>query len=216
MQTRAVVSSVLLVQALDDVLLGELEVVVGRDVLLEFLERLVAEVAAVDQEQHAPRAGELDQAVDEGDGGEGLAGAGGHLDQGARAVFRQGFFEVVDRRDLGGPEAFFLERRHVLAGARGRWRPRCRRDIGSLRLRAFPVCADWRLVVRHRASRPAVSGLWKANTGRERGRGVEAVGEAGFDAGGLVGKRQRVAPARQARRAGPWCICRTGFRHRSG
>jgi hypothetical protein len=26
---------------------------------------------------------------------------------------------------------------------------------------------------------------------------VEAVGEAGFDAGGLVGKRQRVAPARQ-------------------
>ena len=40
-------------QALDDVLLGELEVVVGRDVLLEFLERLVAEVAAVDQEEHA-------------------------------------------------------------------------------------------------------------------------------------------------------------------
>ena len=52
-------------EALDDVFLGELEVVVGRGVLLELLERLVAEVAAVDQEQHAPRAGEFDQAVDE-------------------------------------------------------------------------------------------------------------------------------------------------------
>jgi hypothetical protein len=34
--------------------------------LLEFLEGLVGEVAAVDQEQDAPRPGELDQAVDEG------------------------------------------------------------------------------------------------------------------------------------------------------
>ena len=43
-----------------------------------------------------------------------------------------------------------------------------------------------------------VSGLWKANTGARPGVGIESVGEAGFDAGGLVGKRQRVAPARQA------------------
>ncbi len=107
-------------QALDDVFLGELEVVVGRDVLLEFLERLVAEVAAVDQEQHAPRAGELDQAVDEGNRGEGLARAGGHLDQGARAVFPQGVFEVVDGRDLRGPEAFLDQLWHVAAGGRGR------------------------------------------------------------------------------------------------
>ena len=107
-------------QALDDVFLAELEVVVGRDVLLEFLEGLVGEVAAVDQEQHAPRPGELDQAVDEGNGGEGLARAGGHLDQGARAVFLQRLFEVVDRGDLRGPEAFFLERRHGLqAGEEG-------------------------------------------------------------------------------------------------
>ena len=101
-------------QALDDVLLGELEVVVGRGVLLEFLERLVAEVAAVDQEQHAPGAGELDEPVDEGDGGEGFARAGGHLDEGAGAVFLERLFEVVDGRDLGGPEAGFLERGHVL------------------------------------------------------------------------------------------------------
>jgi hypothetical protein len=88
--------------------------------LLEFLEGLVCEVAAIDQEQDAPRPGELDQAVNERDRGEGFARAGGHLDQGARAVFLQGLFQVVDGRDLGGPEAFFLERRHVLqAGEEG-------------------------------------------------------------------------------------------------
>ena len=63
-----------------------LKLLYGRDVLLEFLQRLVAEVAAVDEEEHAARAGELDEAVDEVDGGEGLAAAGGHLDQGARFV----------------------------------------------------------------------------------------------------------------------------------
>ncbi len=108
MQTRAVVSSVLPVEPLDDVLLGELEVVVGRDVLLEFLERLLAEVAAVHQEQDAPRAGELDEPVDEVDGGEGLARAGGHLDEGARTVFGQRLFEIPDGGDLRGPEAFGL------------------------------------------------------------------------------------------------------------
>ena len=92
-------------QALDDELFGELEVVVRRDVLLELLERLVAEVAAVDQEEHAARACELDEAVDEVDGGEGLAAAGGHLDQGAGTVLSQRLFEIVDGGDLGGPEA---------------------------------------------------------------------------------------------------------------
>ena len=86
MVTRAVVSRCVAVQVLDDVFLAELVVVVGRDVLVELLLRLAAEVAAVHQEQHAPRAGELDQPVDEADGGEGLAAAGGHLDQRARLV----------------------------------------------------------------------------------------------------------------------------------
>jgi hypothetical protein len=81
-------------QVLDDVFLAELEVVVGRDVLVEFLLGLAAEVAAIDQEQHAPRPGELDQAVDEADRGEGLAAAGGHLDQCARLVGGQAGFEV--------------------------------------------------------------------------------------------------------------------------
>ncbi len=51
-------------QVLDVVQLGELAAVVGRDELLELLERLPAEVGAVDQEQDALGAGELDQAVD--------------------------------------------------------------------------------------------------------------------------------------------------------
>ena len=50
---------------LDVVELGELAPVVGRDVLLELVEGLPAEVAAVDEEEHPPGPGELDQAVDE-------------------------------------------------------------------------------------------------------------------------------------------------------
>ena len=51
-------------QVLDVVKLGELAAVVGRDELLELLQGLAAEVAAVDEEEDAARAGELDQAVD--------------------------------------------------------------------------------------------------------------------------------------------------------
>src|SRR6266567_7328840 len=68
-------------QVLDVVKLGELAAVVGRDELLEFFQGLVAEVAAVDEEEDAARAGELDEAVNEVDGGVGLAAAGGHLDE---------------------------------------------------------------------------------------------------------------------------------------
>ena len=89
---------------LDVVKLGELAAVVGRDELLEFFQGLVAEVAAVDEEEDAARAGELDEAVDEVDGGVGFAAAGGHLDQGAAFVGGEGFFEVADGFDLRGPE----------------------------------------------------------------------------------------------------------------
>src|SRR5206468_12643534 len=91
-------------QVLDVVKLGELAAVVGRDELLEFFQGLVAEVAAVDEEEDAARAGELDKAVNEVDGGVGLAAAGGHLDEGAAFVGGEGFFEVADRFDLRGPE----------------------------------------------------------------------------------------------------------------
>ena len=89
MQTLATGSMLFDWQVLDVVQLGELAAVVGRDVLLELLERLPAQVGAVDQEEDALRLAELDQPVDGGDGGEGLAAAGRHLDQGARPVLRR-------------------------------------------------------------------------------------------------------------------------------
>src|SRR5205809_5542139 len=91
-------------QVLDVVKLGELAAVVGRDELLEFFQGLVAEVAAVDEEENAARAGELDEAVNEVDGGVGLAAAGGHLDEGAAFVGGQGFLQVTDGFDLRGPQ----------------------------------------------------------------------------------------------------------------
>src|SRR5438477_10981609 len=91
-------------QVLNIVKLGELPAVVGRDELLEFFQGLVAEVAAVDEEEDAARAGELNEAVNEVDGGVGLAAAGGHLDKGAAFVGSEGFFEVADGFDLRGPE----------------------------------------------------------------------------------------------------------------
>src|SRR5438874_11037972 len=81
-------------QVLDVVKLGELAAVVGRDELLVPRWRdqgLVAEVAAVDEEEDAARAGELDEAVNEIDGGVGLAAPGGHLDEGAAFVDGEGF-----------------------------------------------------------------------------------------------------------------------------
>ena len=108
MQTRAVVSRVLPASRWTMNSSVNLKLLYGRDVLLELLERLVAEVAAIDEKEHAARAGELDEPVDEVDGGEGLAAAGGHLDQGARTILSQRLFEIVDGGDLRGPEAGVL------------------------------------------------------------------------------------------------------------
>ena len=146
-------------QALDDVLLGELEVVVGRGVLLELLEGLVAEVAAVHQEQDPPGAGELDQPVRKHDGEEGLAGAGGHLHQRAGPVLAQRLLDVGDGPALGGQSSSSsggmccMRARKVLP-----------RSMYSGNASAACSKAD--------SSHPArVSGRWKANTGRARGAG---------------------------------------------
>ena len=77
-----------------------LRAVVGGDELLEFFQGLVAEVAAVDEEEDAARAGELDKAVNEVDGGVGLAAARGHLDQ--CAAFVGGGPELGFETDRGG------------------------------------------------------------------------------------------------------------------
>ncbi len=68
---------------LDVVEVGEAAPVVGRDVVLKFTDGLAAEIAAVDEEEDALGTGVLDEAVGLGDGGEGLTGAGSHLDEGA-------------------------------------------------------------------------------------------------------------------------------------
>ena len=111
MTTRAEVSSVVAGEMLDVVFLGELVVVHGRDELLEFLERLPAEIAAIHEEEDALRAGVFDEAIDEIDGGVGLARAGGHLDERARTTGGEGFFEIGDGFDLRGPERAGGERR---------------------------------------------------------------------------------------------------------
>ena len=59
-------------EALDDLFFGELVAVHRRDELLELLQRLVAEIAAVHEEQDALRPGILHEAVDKIDGGVGL------------------------------------------------------------------------------------------------------------------------------------------------
>src|SRR6266568_4299944 len=100
-------------QVLDVVKLGELAAVVGRDELLEVFQGLVAEVAAVDEEEDAARASELDEAVNEVDGGVGLAAASSHLDEGAAFVGDEGFLEVANGFDLRGPEIIL---RHLICG----------------------------------------------------------------------------------------------------
>jgi hypothetical protein len=125
-------------EVLDDELLAELVVVDGRDVLVELLLGLPAEVAAVHQEQDTPRAGELDQPVDEADGGEGLAGACRHLDQRARLVLREAGFQVADCGDLRGPELAVGP-----LGDQRRHRAHAREEgqgVGQRRV----VCSAWR------------------------------------------------------------------------
>lgn len=177
-------------QALDDVFLGELEIVVGRDILLEFLQGLVAEVAAVDQEQDPPGAGELDQPVEEIDRRVSLAGPCGHLDERARAVVPERLFQVVDGLDLGGPQALLVERRHVLqAGEKGI----ALVEVLGHRPLALPILP---------ALQPLGQQLGPVE-GEDRTRArlrVEAVGEARLHAGRLVGEWQRPAPGRQGLR----------------
>src|SRR5947208_1424690 len=98
-------------QVLDVVKLGEFTSVVGRDELLEFFQGLVAEIAAVDEEEDAARAGELDEAVNEVDGGVGLAAAGGHLDKSAALIGGERSLEVSDGFDLRRPE---ISRGHLI------------------------------------------------------------------------------------------------------
>lgn len=78
-------------QTLDAVLFGEVQVVIRAGEKLEFVFGLLAQVVAVDEEKDTTGSGEFDQAVDEGDGGKGLAATHGHLDERSRAVVGKRF-----------------------------------------------------------------------------------------------------------------------------
>jgi len=69
---------------------------VGGGVGVELALGLGAEGVAVDEEEDAPDFGEFEEAVDFGDGGEGFAGASGHVDEGARTGGGEGGFEAGD------------------------------------------------------------------------------------------------------------------------
>jgi hypothetical protein len=79
-------------QVLDDVFLAKLVVVVGAGVGVKLFLGLAGQVATVHQKQHTPRPAKLDEPVDEADAGKRFAAAGGHLDEGAWACWRPGFF----------------------------------------------------------------------------------------------------------------------------
>ncbi len=163
-------------EMLDDVFLGELVVVHGRDELLEFLERLPAEIAAIHEEQDALGSGVFHEAIDEIDGGVGLARAGGHLDERARTTLGEGAFKVVDGLDLRRPESAGGQRRKFAKALR--------------QCRAFPMLhpgeQGFRAMKREHAAAARV--------------GIEAVGKEGLRARALVGERKRRFPGRQAER----------------
>ena len=106
--------------------LAELAARSGYVEALELLERLLAEVRPIDQEQDALRPGLGDQPLGDVGGGERLARTGRHLDQGARLVVLERLFEVGDRRVLGIAQP----RRLVL-----RWE---RFDVVDTRVRSEP------------------------------------------------------------------------------
>src|ERR1043165_9547809 len=83
-------------EPMDGVKLGELAVVVAGGEGHELLLGLFAQVPGIHEEEDAFGFGVLEQAIDFRDGGEGFAGAGGHLDEGARAILFERTFEVGD------------------------------------------------------------------------------------------------------------------------
>ena len=99
-------------EVLDLVFLGELVAGGRARELLKLVERLLAEVVAVDEEENPLSAGVLDEPVAEVDGSEGLPGAGRHLDQGPWLILGQALFEIRDALHLHAPQPPLLERWH--------------------------------------------------------------------------------------------------------
>ena len=101
-------------QPLDVVQLGEFAVVVAGQVGLEFLLGLFAQIPGVYKKEDAPGVSVFEQPVDRGDGGVGLARAGRHLNEGARAVVLEGFFQILDGINLARSETRGVQTRKRL------------------------------------------------------------------------------------------------------
>ena len=155
-------------EVLDYVFLGELVVVHRRDELLELLQRLLAEVAAIHEEEHAFGSAVFDEAVDEVHRSEGLARAGGHLDKGPRFAGGERFLQARDGLDLRRPE--------FAGGQDGK----LAESAGELLLLIHPL--------------EECFGPMESEDRAASRFGIEVVGEAGFLAGGFVAKGQRVVP----------------------
>ena len=153
-------------QALHVVQLGEFSAVVGRGVSHELLVRLPAKVARVHQKQNAFGLAELEQTINRGDGGEGLARAGRHVNEGARLVQRQRGFEPGHGADLATAQVAFGQRGHVVLEAAAQ-----RIGLGQ------PLCQGFGL-----EEMKDFAGAWC---------GVAAIGEADELASAFKQKRQR-------------------------
>ena len=137
--------------------------------MLEFVDGLAAKVAAVDEKEDAFGSGVLDEPIDLGDGGESLAGTGGHLDEGAGAIGSEGFLEAGDSIDLAIPERSGVQ-------------------LGEL---PEPGAKGVGLLDEFEEMRGRVKGEDRARAGV----GVALVTEIRLDASGLVGEGQRISPA---------------------
>jgi hypothetical protein len=152
-------------QTLDRELLGEGVVGVGTGVALELVQGLLAQGVAVHQEEDAPCLGEGDQPVAERAGGVGLAGAGGHLDEGARPAGGQRGPQVVDGLDLDPPQSRLVQHGQMAQA------------VAKLGFSLF-------------RQPDQLLGTVEAKDAAAAGRRVEAIGELGLGAGSLVGKGQ--------------------------
>ena len=157
-------------EQLDVVDFGELAAVAGDGELLEFVEGLAAESAAVDQEENAAGTGVGDETPGEIAGGEGLSAAHGHVDEGARVIASERLFQVGDDAVLVAPKALAGQGGHdAQAAAQG--------GAGRFEVGFEPGGEGF--------------GAVEGEDGAAAGVGFEEVGEARLDSGGLVAEGER-------------------------
>ena len=157
-------------EPLDGVQLRKLAGIVRWIEIGELVPGLTAQVVAVHQEQDAPGAAVLQQAVDGVDRREGLSGARRHLNQPALITSTERLLQVAQRTPLDGPQARIVERRerpqpsaHLFRQRRPfrqRLRPGEVEDVTAARCRVEPVGESRARTVRleHEGQRAVVSG----------------------------------------------------------